>query len=150
MAAAAALSAGEALDEVRKRASAPHHVRAADCGCHSLARTHPRVVCAQAERLLVAGSFAEAADAAQRVLTDALAGAGGEDDDAEDVSYAAAAVLLQARRFTGDTPATLRASLEATFGTLRAVPPDALVLWCELLAWLHCANPCASDAGSHV
>jgi hypothetical protein len=107
---------------------------------------------------LVSGSFAEAADAAKRVLTDALGGAGGaaeEEDDAEDVLYAAAAVLLQARRFAGDTPAALRASLEATFGTLRAVPPDALVLWCERAALLRrcSANPYArSEAagGSRV
>jgi hypothetical protein len=120
-----AQSASAALDEARQPASR----RVA------LPRTLTPVralVCAQAERLLVAGSFAAAAAAAQGVLSRASGGAAAEDaeDEGEDLSYAAAAVLLQARRCAGDSPAALRALLETTFGSLRAVPPDALVLWC--------------------
>jgi hypothetical protein len=101
---------------------------------------------AQAERLLVAGSFAEAAEAAQRVLTaaqrDGAPPADEEGDEGEDLSVAAAAVLLQARRYLGDSPAALRALLEAAFASLRAVPPEALLLWCAAL------KPCCKARGS--
>ena len=82
----------------------------------------------------MAGSFAEAAEAAQRVLTaaqrDGAPPADEEGDEGEDLSVAAAAVLLQARRYLDDSPAALRALLEAAFASLRAVPPEALLLWC--------------------
>ncbi len=81
----------------------------------------------------MSGAFPEAASLAQRVLADirAAAASGAEEaDDAEDCTLAAAAVLLQARSFAGDAPATLRGLLLDAFGSLRAVPPDALVLWC--------------------
>ena len=82
----------------------------------------------------MAGSFAEAAEAAQRVLSeakhDAAAPHDDDDDEGEDLTVAAAAVLLQARRFLGDSPAALRTLLEAAFASLRAVPPEALLLWC--------------------
>jgi len=98
----------------------------------------------QAERLLVSGSFAEAAEAAQRVLTLTRAPAR-EEEEGEDVSLAAAAVLLQARRFLGDSPAQLRALLEAQFVALHAVPPEALLLWCARAQTpLHCSPACAA------
>ena len=58
----------------------------------------------------MAGSFAEAAEAAQRVLTAAQRDrAPPADEEGEDLSVAAAAVLLQARGYLGDSPAALRA-----------------------------------------
>lgn len=117
-----AASGSEALDEVRP----PCH----GCFCVSFSRSSCR---AQAERLLVAGSFAEAAEAAQLVLSgvkrDGAVPRDG-DDEGEDLTVAAAAVLLQARRFLGDSPAALRTLLESAFASLHAVPPEALLLWC--------------------
>ena len=81
----------------------------------------------------MAGSFAEAAEAAQRVLSEAKRDAAPRDDaddEGEDLTVAAAAVLLQARRFMGDSPAALRTLLESAFASLHAVPPEALLLWC--------------------
>ena len=81
----------------------------------------------------MAGSFAEAAEAAQRVLSEAKRDAAprdDQDDEGEDLTVAAAAVLLQARRFLGDSPAALRTLLESAFASLHAVPPEALLLWC--------------------
>ena len=81
----------------------------------------------------MAGSFAEAAEAAQRVLSEAKRDAAPRDDaddEGEDLTVAAAAVLLQARRFLGDSPAALRTLLESAFASLHAVPPEALLLWC--------------------
>ena len=116
-------SGSEALDEVRAR----WRVRF----CASVSRRSRR---AQAERLLVAGSFAEAAEAAQRVLSEAkrdgAAPRDDADDEGEDLTVAAAAVLLQARRFQGDSAAALRTLLESAFASLHAVPPEALLLWC--------------------
>jgi hypothetical protein len=116
-------SGSEALDEVRARWRV--------CFCASVSRRSRR---AQAERLLVAGSFAEAAEAAQRVLSEAkrdgAAPRDDADDEGEDLTVAAAAVLLQARRFQGDSAAVLRTLLESAFASLHAVPPEALLLWC--------------------
>ena len=78
----------------------------------------------------MAGSFAEAAEAAQRVLSGAQRDGDAREDDEDDLSVAAAAVLLQARRYLGDSPAALRTLLETAFTSLRAVPPEALLLWC--------------------
>ncbi len=99
----------------------------------------------------MAGSFAEAANAAQRVLTaaqrDGAPAADEEGEEGEDLSVAAAAVLLQARGYLGDSPAALRALLEAAFASLRAVPPEALLLWCAPQTLLHCKG--AACAAAH-
>ena len=96
----------------------------------------------------MAGSFAEAAEAAQRVLTAAQRDrAPPADEEGEDLSVAAAAVLLQARGYLGDSPAALRALLEAAFASLRAVPPEALLLWCAPQTLLHCKG--AACAAAH-
>ena len=122
----AAPSQVERLDEVRCDATRQH-----------VATLFHRVrVCRpQAERLLVSGAFAEAANEAAGLLAQQLARDGGgspgeASQEEEDVRLAAAAVLLQARLLAGDSPAAVRAALEAGFGSLRAVPPESLELWC--------------------
>lgn len=109
----------------------------------------------QAERLLVSGAFAEAADEAARLLS--LPQAHGSDrgsragdgavpaEEEEDLRPAVAAVLLQARRLAGEQPRALRAQLQSSFGTLRAVPPETLELWCACCARA-CTTKCITDS----
>jgi hypothetical protein len=86
----------------------------------------------------VSGAFVEAAQEAAGLLAQQLTRGGGDGGDGpgeasqeeEDVRLAAAAVLLQARCLAGDNPVALRTALEAGFGSLRAVPPESLELWC--------------------
>ena len=100
-----------------------------------VALTAPACRRPQAERLLVSGAFVEAAQEAAGLLAQQLTRGGGDgpgeaSQEEEDVRLAAAAVLLQARRLAGDNPVALRTALEAGFGSLRAVPPESLELWC--------------------
>lgn len=129
----------------RRRAAAWRLTRCGLREARSACARETHAPATQAERLLVSGSFAEAAEAAQRVLALTRAPAR-EEEEGEDVSLAAAAVLLQARRFLGDSPAQLRALLEAQFVALHAVPPEALLLWCARFAQtpLHCSPACAA------
>jgi len=82
----------------------------------------------QAERLLVSRSFAKAADEASAVLAAELRSPH-EEAGSESLCDAAAAVLVQARRMDGSSPAETREALVKLFRSLRNVPPETLALW---------------------
>ena len=89
----------------------------------------------QAERALVSGAYSEAAGLAASVLAASI-------HKAPELSVAAAACVLQARHLAGEPPAVSRAVLLRACGGLRAVPLEAVTLWCARAA----SRPCAAGA----
>lgn len=108
-------TAASVLDAVRRRRPTPRSPH------HPPPRSRAP---SQAEELLVSGAFDDASACACRVL------AWAPREEAAGLAVAAAAVLLQAGRLQGAPPRALRDRLEKASGGQRAVPPEALVLWC--------------------